>query len=63
MAGKTVVLKVDTEKYPKLAARFDVRSIPNFVVFADGRVVTQQAGLASHDQMERWLRSAAPASI
>ena len=62
MAGKAVVLKVDTEKYPQLAARFNVRGIPNFVVLSDGRVVMQQAGLVSHDQMEQWLRSAAPVS-
>src|SRR5216684_3082112 len=62
MAGKAVVLKVDTEKYQQLAARFNVRGIPNFVVFSGGRVVMQQAGLVSHDQMEQWLRSAAPVS-
>jgi thioredoxin 2 len=60
MAGKAVVLKVDTEKYPQLAGRFDVRGIPNFVVLYGGLVVKQQAGLVSHDQMEQWLRSAAP---
>lgn len=59
MAGKAVVLKVDTEKYPQLAARFNVRGIPNFVVFAGGRVVMQEPGLVSHDVMEGWLRSAA----
>jgi thioredoxin 2 len=58
MAGKAVVLKVDTEKYPQLAGRFGVRGIPNFVVLSGGRVVTQQAGLVGHDQMERWLSSA-----
>jgi thioredoxin 2 len=63
MAGKAVVLKVDTEKYPQLAGRFDVRGIPNFVVLSGGRVVTQQAGLVGHDQMEKWLRSAASAKI
>jgi len=62
MAGKAVVLKVDTEKYPPLAGRFDVRGIPNFVVLSGGRVVVQQAGLVSHDQMEQWLRSAAAKS-
>src|SRR5579864_32757 len=36
MSGKAVVLKVDTEKYPQLAARFDVRGIPNFAVFHGG---------------------------
>src|SRR5262245_2230913 len=32
MAGRAVVLKVDTDKHPALAARYDVRGIPNFVV-------------------------------
>jgi thioredoxin 2 len=62
MAGKAVVLKVDTEQHPQIAARFNVRGIPNFVVFSGGRVVMQQAGLVNHDQMEQWLRSAAPVS-
>ena len=59
MAGKAVVLKVDTEKYPQLAGRFDVRGIPNFVVLFGRRVVIQQAGLVDHNQMEQWLISAA----
>ena len=59
MAGKAVVLKVDTEKYPRLAARFNVQGIPNFAVFSGGRVVLQQAGLVDHNQMEQWIRSAA----
>ena len=63
MAGKAVVIKVDTERYPQLAARFNVRGIPNFVVLSGGRVVLQQPGLVGHDQMEQWLRSAAPAGI
>jgi thioredoxin 2 len=60
MAGRAVVMKVDTEKYPQLAGRFGVRGIPNFVVLFGGRVVIQQAGLVDHQQMEGWLRSAAP---
>jgi thioredoxin 2 len=62
MAGRAVVVKVDTERYPQLAARFNVRGIPNFVVFYAGRPVTQQAGLVDHTQMENWLRSARPVS-
>jgi thioredoxin 2 len=53
------VLKVDTERHPQLAARFNVQGIPNFVVLHGGRVVMQQAGLVRHQQMEHWLRSAA----
>jgi thioredoxin 2 len=59
MAGKAVVIKVDTERHPQLAARFQIRGIPYFAVFHGGRPVLQQAGLVNHEQMEQWLRSAA----
>jgi thioredoxin 2 len=62
MAGKAIVLKVDTEKNHQLAARFKIQAIPNFAVFSGGRMVRQQAGLVMHDQMEQWLTSAAPVS-
>ena len=58
MAGKALVLKVDTEANPQLSARFQVRGIPNFVVLSGGKTVMQQAGLVDHQQMERWLHSA-----
>jgi thioredoxin 2 len=62
MAGKAVVVKVDTERYPDLASRFNIRGIPYFAVFYQGRPVIQQAGLVQHEQMEEWLKSATPAS-
>jgi thioredoxin 2 len=62
MAGKAVVVKVDTEKHPGLAARYQVRGIPNFVVLFGGRVVMQQPGAVSHDEMEEWLRAATAVS-
>lgn len=59
MAGRAIVLKVDTERYPQVATRFNVRGIPNFAVFRNGKLVMQQAGVVSHVQMEKWLESAA----
>jgi thioredoxin 2 len=61
MAGQAVVLKVDTERDPQLSARYNVRGIPNFAVFANGKLVQQQAGLVGHQVMESWLKSAATA--
>jgi thioredoxin 2 len=58
MAGKALVLKVNTEDSPQSAARFGVQSIPNFVVLRDGRAVFQQAGLAPRAEMRRWLEAA-----
>jgi thioredoxin 2 len=59
MAGRAVILKVNTEDYPNVAARFGVQSIPNFVVLRDGKVVFQQAGLVPRAEMRRWLEQAA----
>lgn len=58
LAGRALVLKVDTERHPDLAARFNVRGIPNFVVLRGGRVVSQHAGLAPAHEMQRWLETA-----
>jgi thioredoxin 2 len=59
MAGRAVVLKVDTEAHPALAQRFGVQSIPNFVVLRRGAVALQRAGLAPPAEMRRWLEQAA----
>ena len=59
MAGRALVLKVDTEKHPQLAAEYGVRGIPNFVVIREGRSVFQQAGVVPSAVMKSWLERAA----
>jgi thioredoxin 2 len=58
MAGRALVLKVDTEKYPQLAAQFGVRGIPHFAVIQGGQVVFQQSGAVPSAQMKEWLSAA-----
>ncbi len=58
MAGRAVVLKVDAEAHPDLAAAFQVQGIPNFLVLVDGRVVVQRAGVTPRSEMRRWLEEA-----
>lgn len=55
LAGKALVLKVDTEALPDLSQRYQVQSIPNFAVFTGGRLVRQRAGAIDHRQLERWV--------
>ena len=57
-AGQVLVLKVNTDEQAELTSRYHVRGIPFFMVFNDGRVVNQQAGVVSHDVMQRWLEMA-----
>src|SRR5579859_561368 len=59
LAGQAVVLKVDTEQFPELAARFRVQGIPNFAVFSRGNLQFQQAGLVDSATMKSWLLRAA----
>src|SRR5579872_5523706 len=58
LAGRAVVLKVDTERHPDLAARYNVQGIPNFAVFAKGTLQFQQAGLVDAETMKHWLAQA-----
>ena len=63
MAGQALVLKVDTEAHPDLAARFRVQGIPTFIVFRNGNLVLQRAGVSPRPEMRRWLQQlAAPAA-
>ena len=54
LAGKALVLKVDTEAHGELAQRYAVQSIPNFAVFSGGRLVRQRAGGCDHRQLEKF---------
>lgn len=55
LAGRALVVKVNTERFPRLASQFNVRSIPNFAVFSEGRLQFQQAGLVDASTMESWI--------
>jgi|SRR5882724_3199138 len=59
LAGRALVLKVDTDQFPALAARFKVSGIPNFVVLKGGSVVKQQAGAIDHRKLRALVESAA----
>jgi thioredoxin 2 len=61
MAGRALVLEVDTEKHPQLAAQYNVQGIPYFVVLRGGTPVFQQAGLVRAAEMMRWLEQAGAA--
>lgn len=58
MAGKALVLKVDTEAHPELAGRYRIQSLPGFIVLRNGRVVLERVGAVPRTEMRRWLEQA-----
>jgi thioredoxin 2 len=49
--------KLDTEAAPRIAARYDIRSIPTLAVFRGGREVARQAGAMDYPTLVRWIEA------
>ena len=54
--GKATVAKVNVDENGDLSARFGIRSIPTLVIFKEGRVVDQQTGFRSKDEIRTLLQ-------
>lgn len=59
-SGRLLVVKVDTEALPQLAERHQVRALPTFLVFAQGREQGRQSGALNADRLRAFVRSVLP---
>ncbi len=50
------VVKIDTEKYPKLASRYQVAALPTLVLFKNGQIVNRLEGVLPVEQLIQWLQ-------
>jgi thiol-disulfide isomerase/thioredoxin len=50
------IRQVDVDDEPDLAQKFDVRTIPTYVLLVDGQEVARQRGIVSQTQLERMFR-------
>ena len=48
-------LKLDTEAEPAITARYNIRGIPNLIVFKHGKILAQQAGAMNATALKAWL--------
>ncbi len=63
LAGRAIVLKVDTERNQDLAARYHIQSIPTFAVFRNGQKVLERSGAVPRTEMLRWIEEAAATPV
>ncbi len=55
--GRIKFGKVNTGDNESLARKFDISSIPNFILFRDGKPVEQFVGAMSSEELENKLKS------
>lgn len=47
LGEKVTIIKIDVDKNQALASKFQVRGVPTFVLYKNGKQVWKQAGLVS----------------
>ncbi len=50
---KAVIVKIDVDKSPDIAARYRVQSVPTLIIFKQGAVCWRQSGVMRAGQLHR----------
>jgi len=58
LGGKVKILKVDVDKNPLAASRYQVRGVPTLVLFSKGEVVRRQSGVVPAQQLVQIINNA-----
>lgn len=53
--GKARVIKVNIDKNQAAAMQYDVRAVPTFIIFKDGRQVWRHSGMIDKNTLEQQL--------
>lgn len=56
--GRIKFVKIDVDRAPELAYRFDIRAVPTLILFHNGRTVDAMVGLVSPNELRAKLQSA-----
>jgi len=53
---KLKVGKINIDNFPELAQKYNIRSIPNFILFKEGKVADQFIGSVSKEEFEKKIK-------
>jgi molecular chaperone DnaK (HSP70) len=54
-ARRQSMVKVDVDRAPAIAQRFNVRAVPTLLLINDGRIVVRQSGAVSVAVLRKWI--------
>ena len=57
LGGQAVVVQVDVDANPQLAARYGIQALPTLLVFKDGEVVDKVVGVTPKDELRAIIDS------
>ena len=49
------IIKIDTDKFPELSAKFMIQSIPTLILFKEGKPLSDQKGFQNKEDLEKWI--------
>ncbi|WP_040249518.1 thioredoxin [Psychroserpens mesophilus] len=58
LGDKVSIIKIDVDKNQSLAAQYQVRGVPTFLLFKNGKQVWRQSGMIQKDELITVISSA-----
>lgn len=57
MGESVIIIKIDAEKNPAAAIKYQVRGVPSLLLFQQGHVLWQQSGVVQANQLQQIIES------
>ena len=51
------IIKINVDQYPQLAEKYNIRGIPAFILFKNGEILWQQAGMMTKEQLKHIIQT------
>lgn len=49
------IIKVNTDKYPELARKYKIMTIPNLIIFKKGKIIKEKSALMTKEELKEFI--------